>query len=126
MAQKSECSCGAIKYNMVFACSGAADVGAVADQAARTLAREKKASMCCTAAIGAAIPDIVEKALGAPEVLAIDGCDKDCARIILTDGGIAGFAHLRLQDIGMEKGKTPPTDENVKAAAAKGAALLAG
>ena len=38
---------------MVLACSGAADVGGVADGAARALSREKTAVMCCTAAVAA-------------------------------------------------------------------------
>ena len=59
MSEQTSNCCGSPRYNMVFACSGAADVGAISDRAARRLAREKTASMCCTAAIGADIPDIV-------------------------------------------------------------------
>ena len=59
MSEEKQCSCGKISYNMTFACSGAADVGAIADQAARKLSKEKTASMCCTAAIAAEIPEIL-------------------------------------------------------------------
>lgn len=49
----SECACGAAP-RLIFACSGAADVGAIADQAARKLTREKVGSMFCLAGIGVA------------------------------------------------------------------------
>jgi uncharacterized metal-binding protein len=37
---------------LIFACSGAADVGAVADQAARRMTKEGAGSMFCVAAKG--------------------------------------------------------------------------
>ena len=42
---------------MVFSCSGAADVGAISDLAARRIQRERQAFMCCTAAIAANVPN---------------------------------------------------------------------
>ncbi|MFO7974328.1 MAG: putative zinc-binding protein [Candidatus Hydrogenedentota bacterium] len=117
MSEQSACSCRKVQYNLVFACSGAADVGAVSDQAARVLSREKTAFMCCTAAIAAKIPDIVEKAALANRIVVIDGCDKGCAKNILDAGGFSGHAYVELGALGMEKGKTPPTEETVRAAA---------
>jgi uncharacterized metal-binding protein len=125
MSEETGCSCGKVQYNMVFACSGAADVGAVSDQAARRLAREKTAMMCCTAAIGAQIPDIVEKARGASKTVVIDGCDKECAREILEKNGFSGFAHVQLEALGMEKGKSPVNEARVAFAAGKAAELTA-
>lgn len=113
MAEQSACSCGKIQYNLVFACSGAADIGAIADQAARALSRDKTASMCCTAAIAARIPDILDKASNASRILVIDGCDKGCAREIMDEGGFSGYSYVELGAAGLEKGKTPPTGENV-------------
>jgi uncharacterized metal-binding protein len=43
-------------------------------------------------------------------VLAIDGCPKDCAKKILEKAGIKYFNHLRLTDLGYEKVKTPVTE----------------
>ena len=88
-------------------------MGAIADQAARSLAHEKHALMCCTAAIGAGITDIAEKARGASKLVALDGCDKECSRKILEANGFGGFAHIRLDKLGMEKGKSPMTEERV-------------
>ena len=73
MTEQNACSCGAIRYNLAFACSGAADVGAIADQAARKLSREKTASMCCTAAIAAEISDILKRATFATKIVVLDG-----------------------------------------------------
>lgn len=97
----------------VFACSGAADVGDVADRAARLLAREKTASMCCTAAIAAQVADIVKKVKTADQILAIDGCEHHCAAKVLVEGGFEKFVHTDLTRLGMEKGKTPPTEDTV-------------
>ena len=126
MAKQDACSCGTIRYNLVFACSGGAEVGAIADQAARKLSREKKASMCCTAAIAAEIPDILEKATFATKMVVIDGCDKGCAKKILDQGGFTDHAYVELGTLGMEKGKTPVNEEDIAIAAAMAAEALAG
>jgi len=48
------CSCsGDCTVNLLYACSGAANTGLLADQAARTLASDGKGSMTCLAAVGA-------------------------------------------------------------------------
>jgi len=125
MREHEPCSCGAICYNLVFACSGAADVGAVADQAARKLSREKTASMCCTAAIAAEVPEILEKATFATKIVVIDGCEKACAKGIMEKGGFTDFAHVPLGTLGMEKGKTAVDDANIARAAAAASEALA-
>ena len=43
----------------------------------------------------------------------VDGCDTDCARLTMESGGFTGFVHLRVTDLGLEKGKTPVTDERI-------------
>lgn len=99
--------------NFVFACSGAADVGNVADQAARILARENTASMCCTAAVAAQIADIIKKVKTADQILAIDGCEHRCSEKVLLEGGFDEIVHMDLSRMGMEKGKTPPAVDTV-------------
>lgn len=100
---------------MVFACSGAADVGAISDQAARRLAKEKDAPMCCVAAIAAGIPEIEEKAKQSNQIIVIDGCKKDCAQHILARAGFGSFTHIQLEDMGMKKGEAPVTEERIDA-----------
>lgn len=102
------------KYNMVFTCSGAADVGHISDLAARQLSKEKTTSMCCTAAIAARIPEIMDKTKGAETILAIDGCSKNCTKTILENEGFNELAYVQLEDMGMEKGKSPANEERVE------------
>ena len=122
--EKKDCCCSRAP-KLIFSCSGAADVGAIADQAARQLTRDKTAFMCCTAAVAAGVPEIMEKARAATQILVIDGCDHDCSRTVVEQGGFTGFAHVRLKDLGMQKGKTPVTDENIATAARACAEALA-
>jgi uncharacterized metal-binding protein len=101
------------QYHLIFACSGAADVGAIADAAARQLAKQKIVSFCCTAAIGAGISDILEKARNAQSVSAIDGCDQNCAQRILEQAGMPCATHLHMEEIGMEKGSSPINEKRI-------------
>jgi uncharacterized metal-binding protein len=45
-----------------------------------------------------------------------------CSRA--ADVGFSGFGHVRLSDLGMEKGKAPATEERIEAAAACARKLL--
>ncbi len=123
MNNPTSCACSA-GPTLIFACSGAADVGAIADQAARQLTREGKGKMFCLAGIGGRIPGIVKTTEAAAKVLAIDGCPLDCAKKCLEEAGFKGFAHLQLAQMGMEKGKTPPTEDRVSQVAAAGVSAL--
>ena len=116
--------CGGTK--LVFACSGAADVGAVADQAARKMTLDGAGRMFCLAGIGGRVSGIMKTTEAAEAVLAIDGCPLNCVKNCLEQAGFAEFSHLQLADLGMEKGKTAVTDGNIAKASAKGAELLGG
>jgi uncharacterized metal-binding protein len=123
MANSSACACGE-RPALVFACSGAADVGAVADLAARKLTTDGVAKMFCLAGVGGRVPGILKTVEGAGRVAAIDGCPLDCARKTLEQAGFSGFSHVRLSDLGMEKGASPATEANVTTAARAAAALF--
>lgn len=98
---------------LLFACSGAADVGALTDQAARMLTREKAASMYCTAAVAAGVHTALERSASASKLVAIDGCSQCCARKILERAGFTDFAHVELGALGLVKGESPINEENV-------------
>ena len=51
--------CGGPK--LIFACSGAADVGEIADHAARKLTKEEAGSMFCLAGVGGKVDPIMSK-----------------------------------------------------------------
>ena len=93
-------------------------MGAISDAAARKLTRDGVAKMFCLAGLGGDVSGIVESTKGADAILAIDGCTVDCARKCLERHGLAGFAHVRATDCGLEKGKSPVTDEAVAKVAA--------
>lgn len=117
------CACaGAPK--LIFACSGAADVGAVADLAGRKLTKEGAGKMYCLAGIGGRVSGIIETTKAAGKVLAIDGCPIDCAKRTLLEAGLTRFEHVQLAALGMAKGQSPVTEERVNAVAAAGRQVL--
>jgi uncharacterized metal-binding protein len=125
MSAETKACCGPIRVKLVYACSGASDVGALTDLAARRINRSKVAYMSCTAGIGAGVPEILEPAKTAVQILVLDGCERDCARLCLEQAGIHRFQHLQMKrDIGWEKGKTPPDDDKVACVVERGIQLL--
>ena len=111
MSEQKNCCSGAPK--LIFACSGAADVGAIADQAARKLTREGQGKMFCLAGIGGRVSGIMKSTEAAETILAIDGCPLNCVKACLEQGGFTNFKHLQLGDLGLEKGKSPVSEENI-------------
>jgi uncharacterized metal-binding protein len=99
------CSCSA-GPKLIFSCSGAADVGELTDQAARKLTRNGNGKMFCLAGIGGRVSGILKSTEAAASILAIDGCALDCAKKSLEEAGFTRFNHLRLADLGFEKGNT--------------------
>jgi len=100
------CTCSSAGPKMIFACSGCADVGELADRAARKLSRDGAGKMFCLAGIGGRVSGILTSTEAAQSILAIDGCPLDCTKKTLDLAGFAKAQHLRLSDLGFEKGKT--------------------
>lgn len=121
---QSSCGCSAAP-KLIFSCSGAADVGHISDLAARKLTAEGAGRMFCLAGIGGRVSGIMVSTQSAQSILAIDGCPLDCARKTLEEAGFTEFEHVRLTDLGMEKGKTPATDEAVAKVVCRAKARLA-
>ena len=111
------CSCGRgdAGPKVIFSCSGCADVGELADQAARKLTRDGVGRQACLAGISGRISGIVKSTEIAQSILAIDGCPLDCTRKTLEIAGFARVNHLRLSDLGFEKGKTKVTGDSIAA-----------
>ena len=79
MAQCS-CSCGCSeteKARLLYACSGAADVGQIADLVVRQLSREEWGGMSCLSGIGADLSGFIESAREADNIV-IDYFGKYC------------------------------------------------
>lgn len=122
--KKDSCICNAAP-KLIFACSGAADVGAIADRAARKLTKDGAGKMFCLAGIGGRVAGIMKNTEAALKLLAIDGCPLNCVKACLENAGFTAFAHLQLADLGMAKGSTEITEENIGKAVEAGSKLLA-
>lgn len=106
--------CGSDKKTiLLYACSGASDVGQIADRTARGLSREGFGKMTCVSAIGAGLSGFIESAKGADVNLTIDGCDKYCARLCLEKIGVKPKSYV-LTEMGLKKGETDVTDQVVR------------
>jgi uncharacterized metal-binding protein len=112
MCGQADCCSGGTK--LIFACSGATDVGEIADRAARKITQNGTGTMFCLAGIGGRVEGIMKKTQAASDILAIDGCDLDCVKKCLEHAGFKEFQHMRVTDLGMKKGKTPATNENIE------------
>lgn len=109
-AQANCCSAGP---TLIFACSGAADVGEIADRAARKLTKDGIGKMFCLAGVGGRISGIMKTTESTEKILAIDGCPLNCVKNCLEQAGFGKFMHLQLADLGLEKGKSPATEQNI-------------
>lgn len=109
---------------MIFACSGAADVGEISDRAARKLTRDGLGKMFCLAGIGGRVQGILDKTRAASRIVAIDGCSLDCTKKTLEQAGFRKFEHVRVTDLGMEKGQAPATERNIEIVAEAAGSML--
>jgi len=123
MNDQNDCSCTAAP-KLIFACSGAADLGEITDRAARQLTQQGIGKMFCTAGLGGHVSGILQTTKSAQKILALDGCPLHCVKNSLEQAGFTEYEHLCLTDMGMEKGKTPPTDEKIDQVIAKAQTLL--
>ncbi len=123
MEIRPKCSCMG-STDLMFSCSGAADLAEIGDAAVRALHKAGDAKMFCLAGISGKVELIEVKTRGADRLLVVDGCDSDCAKKTMELGGFSEFVHFRVCDLGLEKGKTPVTEERIEMVAAKLRELL--
>jgi len=121
-AEKSNVCSGGPK--LILACPATADVGEIADRAARKMTKDGIGRMFCLVGIGGRVEGIMKKTQEASNILAIDGCELDCAKNCLQQAGFSEFEHLRVNDLGMEKGQSAPTNENITKIVEKCAGLI--
>ncbi len=123
MGTECDCACSAAP-KLIFACSGAADVGEISDKAARKMTKDGIGKMFCMAGLGGDVTPIIDTTKAASKILAIDGCQLDCVKNSLKNAGFAEFEHIRVTDCDMEKGGTDISEENIAKAAEKAAEKL--
>lgn len=118
-----KCACTTAP-KLIFSCCGSADVGEIADLAARKLHKEGTGKMYCLTGIGAGLSGFVESTKAAGKVLVIDGCPVDCAKKLMEKAGFSKFEFIRVTDFGFEKGKSAITTEAIDKINNKGRELL--
>jgi len=111
---------------MLLSCSGASNVGQLANRAAVELTQEGFGKMFCLAGIGGNLSGFVQSAKDVPSLVVMDGCQIGCAKAVFQEAGVPLRGYLVLTDLGIEKNKDlnlkPDQVELVKAAARKTAA----
>lgn len=118
METTNECLCSSAPA-FIFPCSGAADVGEIADCVGRKLTADGAGKMYCLAGIGGHISGVLTSTQAAERILVIDGCPMDCARKTLEHAGFDQVMQVRITDLGIEKGKSPATGERIEMVASK-------
>ncbi|HNY30371.1 MAG TPA: putative zinc-binding protein [Fibrobacteria bacterium] len=106
--------CSNAPATILYACSGAADVGELADRAARMLSREGVGKMSCAVGVGAGVQSLRNGALSAGRILAIDGCAVRCVAKALAQSGVTEYVHIELGEEGFAKGSSPASEENLR------------
>jgi uncharacterized metal-binding protein len=101
---------------LVYACSGGANTGLLADQVARTLDARGEGKMTCLAAVGANLSGFTVSAQAAANNIVIDGCPVGCGARMFTEKELP-FDHFVTTDFGVTKGETPITEELIDSVA---------
>ena len=90
---------------MLLACSGASNVGQLANAAAVELTREGFGKMFCLAGIGGRLSGFVQSAKDTPNVVVMDGCSIGCGKAIFEQAGLPLRGYMDLTELGIEKNK---------------------
>ena len=123
----AQCSCNCDdnqKLRLLYACSGAADVGHIADLVARRLDNEEWGGMSCLSGIGADLSGFIASAREADNII-IDGCPVGCGRKMFEARGLP-FTEIVMTQQGLVKGSSPATLEVVERMAETVKTVLAG
>ena len=123
----AQCSCGCSneeKVRLLYSCSGAADVGQIADLTARRLDEEEWGGMSCLSGIGADLSGFIESAKEAENII-LDGCPVGCGRKMFESRGLP-FTEIVMTQQGLVKGSAPATPEVVERMAETVKTVVAG
>jgi uncharacterized metal-binding protein len=112
MEETKKCLCSSSDVRVV-ACSGASNVGQIANQAAIDLAKQKIAGFFCLAGVGGHIKGMVKSAKEAGLMIAIDGCPVQCAAKTLQHAEIEPAIQIIVTELGIEKSHDIAIDEKV-------------
>lgn len=88
---------------VVYACSGCANVGQLANDLAVVLDREGSAQMSCIAGVGGKVKQLVKVAQSGRAILALDGCPLNCVKQTLATVDVVPTWHIELTTMGYQK-----------------------
>ncbi len=112
MDEKKKCSCSSSDVRVV-ACSGACNVGQIANQAAIDLSKEGVAGFFCLAAVAAHIEGMVKAARQAGLMISIDGCPVQCSARTLQHLDIEPAIQVIVTEQGIEKTHDISVDRDI-------------
>ena len=109
-------SCNGSKKNLIFyACSCGANVGEVADRAAREFVSQGLGSMPSASCFAAGMQGKIKQALDADMNIVFDGCAADCCKKALEAIGATKIKQFRVTDMGVARvNGARATDVDVK------------
>jgi len=99
---KDQCPCEPAEI-LIFPCSGGSNVGKIASQAAMDLTALHKGRMYCLAGIGGHVDCIIGTTKAAKKLVAIDGCQVQCAKKTLEHAGFGVDVHVVVTELGIKK-----------------------
>ena len=67
----------------------------------------------------------MERTASAKKIIAIEGCDNECAAACLGQAGFNDVVQVKMKDLGFEKGQTEVSEENVNKVVEQVKAILA-
>ncbi len=108
-------NCCSTGTRLLYTCSGASDVGELADRAVRVLWSEGFAQKTCLAGVGANLSGFVKSAEGADVNITVDGCPLLCAKKGLEKIGLTPVS-IMLGDYGFEKGSCVVNESTIQKA----------
>ncbi len=109
--KKEKCPCEADEV-VFFCCSGASNVGQLANEAAKKLSSQGVGGMYCLAGIGGHISGFAEATREIKKVVAIDGCPVHCTRKTLEHAECPIQVHIVVTNLGIRKTSNLQFDKN--------------
>jgi len=104
---------------LILACSGAANVGQISNEAAKALTEQGHGKMYCAVGVGAGLQDFIETTRNASACVAIDGCPMGCVKKALGNAGLEADVYVLVTDLGIEKQPGFETPDDVVAKVTK-------
>ena len=116
MDEKPTCTCGGGeecgKKRIIFACSGASNVGELSNAASVVLTKEGFGSKACTASLAIKTSSVMKKTEDADEIVIIDGCPVGCAKKIGEAVGVEPDQYIVITDLDIKKVGDMDVDED--------------